>query len=155
MLTRCSLQPCPQKFNHPHHRRGALRASTETSLANLLQWQPTHGLREEAMFALLPSVILFLVFCLLVVKRKVIPCAQSSKMTVRRMLSALYLTLQTPNLTRAYQSTCVLTARLPEIGPPGRIRDLRMVLRRWTALSMIKHPKFLIFQVVGLQGIRR
>jgi hypothetical protein len=81
----CSLQTCPQKFNHQLLRTGALRAFTERSLAILLPWHSSFDPQDEGILALLPSVALFLFCCLLIVRRKVIPCARSSMMTVLRM----------------------------------------------------------------------
>src|SRR5450756_478533 len=85
-LIDCSPQTCPQMFNHQLLRTGALLASTKRSFASLLQWHSTFDPQDEGILALLPSVALFLVSCLLVVRRKVIPCAQSSMMMALSML---------------------------------------------------------------------
>ena len=131
----CSPQTCPQKFNHQLLRTGALRAFTERSLAILLPWHSTFDPQDEGILALLPSVALFLVSCLLIVRRKVIPCAQSSMTTVLRMLVS-YLTLQIPNVARAHQSATVSTARLRKVGFQGKYLIPRRMLRRQSLLMI-------------------
>lgn len=111
MLNKWPLQPCPPKLNHLRHQSEAPLVPTKTSLVNLPLWHSALDLRDADMLGLLPSATLYLVFCLLVARRKAIPCARSTMVMILEMLSDSYKPTQRPCFARACRNLSKLPSK--------------------------------------------